>query len=152
MFAYTVTAQVVNTFTEVALPFLLRKVNSFRKNRAAGNHKPKGIVTSSNNTSATGSTTGTSSAIDGQNASSPTLKKRVVFEDEKERGGLVERAFLDKVREEAALPDYDLFTDYNEMVVQFGYVALWSTMWPLAGSESFCLDFPPLIPVLTSIS
>ncbi|KAF8883336.1 calcium-activated chloride channel-domain-containing protein [Gymnopilus junonius] len=136
MFAYTVTAQVVNTFTEVALPFLLRRISAFRKDRAALN-KPKPIVAPSSGASATGSTTGTSSAVDGQTASSPTLKKRVVFEDEKERGGLAERAFLDKVREEAALPDYDLFVDYNEMVVQFGYVALWSAMWPLAGTMAF---------------
>jgi hypothetical protein len=25
-----------------------------------------------------------------------------------------------------------VFTDYSEMVTQFGYVALWSTIWPLA--------------------
>ena len=55
-----------------------------------------------------------------------------LLEDEQERGGLVERAVLDKVREEAALPEYDLFVDYSEMVVQFGYVVLWSTIWPLA--------------------
>lgn len=135
MFAYTVTGQVVNTFTEVALPFLLRRINAFRKDRAANNHKPKPIVASSG-ASNTGPPTGNSSAVEGQNqnASSPTLKKRVVFEDEKERGGLAERAFLDRVREEAALPDYDLFVDYSEMVVQFGYIALWSSMWPLAGS------------------
>ena len=64
-------------------------------------------------------------------------KKRVVFEDEKERGGMEERVFLDRVRAEAALPEYDLFVDYNEMVVQFGYVVLWSTIWPLAGGEVF---------------
>ncbi|KIJ95509.1 hypothetical protein K443DRAFT_682955 [Laccaria amethystina LaAM-08-1] len=64
-------------------------------------------------------------------------KKRVVFEDEKERGGIEERVFLDRVRAEAALPEYDLFVDYNEMVVQFGYVVLWSTIWPLAGVMAF---------------
>jgi hypothetical protein len=48
-----------------------------------------------------------------------------------------ERAFLDSVREEAALPEYDLFVDYSEMVVQFGYVVLWSTIWPLAGAMAF---------------
>jgi len=61
------------------------------------------------------------------------MKKRVVFEDEQEKGGMEERVFLDSVREEAALPEYDLFGDYSEMVVQFGYVVLWSTIWPLAG-------------------
>ncbi|KZT55849.1 DUF590-domain-containing protein [Calocera cornea HHB12733] len=37
-----------------------------------------------------------------------------------------------QAREEAALPDYELFGDYAEMVTQFGYVVLWSVAWPLA--------------------
>jgi len=38
---------------------------------------------------------------------------------------------------EVALPPYDLFFDYSEMVTQFGYVALWSTIWPLAPVMAF---------------
>ena len=74
-------------------------------------------------------------------------KKRVQFEDaaptaEKEQAlqaqanGAEEREFMDKVRREVALPEYTLFADYIEMVTQFGYVALWSTIWPLAPGES----------------
>jgi hypothetical protein len=107
MFAYTVTNQVVDTFQEVGLPFVLRFVTAFRNGK---------------NTSKSGPPEG-------------EPKKRVVFEDEKERGGIEERKYLDKVREEVALPEYDLFVDYNEMVIQFGYVVLWSTIWPLAGGE-----------------
>ncbi|PPR03916.1 hypothetical protein CVT24_008101 [Panaeolus cyanescens] len=118
MFAYTVTNQIVNTFVEVGLPFVLRRLEAYRKNKAHSSVKAKDSAPSSNS-SDTGSSNG--------------VKKRVVFEDEKERGGLEERAFLDRVREEAALPAYDLFVDYSEMVVQFGYVVLWSTIWPLAG-------------------
>nr|XP_019014019.1 uncharacterized protein I206_00096 [Kwoniella pini CBS 10737]OCF52800.1 hypothetical protein I206_00096 [Kwoniella pini CBS 10737] len=44
----------------------------------------------------------------------------------------VEKRFLDKVERELALPDYTLFTDYAEMVTQFGYVTIWSIVWPLA--------------------
>ncbi|WVQ94169.1 hypothetical protein IAU59_001247 [Kwoniella sp. CBS 9459] len=44
----------------------------------------------------------------------------------------VEKRFLDKVEKELALPDYSLFTDYAEMVTQFGYVTIWSIVWPLA--------------------
>ncbi|WWC90176.1 uncharacterized protein L201_005109 [Kwoniella dendrophila CBS 6074] len=40
--------------------------------------------------------------------------------------------FLEKVERELALPDYSLFTDYAEMVTQFGYVTIWSIVWPLA--------------------
>ncbi|KAJ6621490.1 calcium-activated chloride channel-domain-containing protein [Mycena sp. CBHHK59/15] len=101
MFAYTVTNQVVNTFVEVGLPFVLRALGSFRNGNGNGGKGEKG-------------------------------KKRVVFEDEKEKGGEEEREFLEGVRREVALPEYELFGDYSEMVTQFGYVALWSTIWPLA--------------------
>jgi anoctamin-10 len=57
-----------------------------------------------------------------------------------------EAHFLHRIRQEAALPQYELFGDYAEMVqqaglkltqnanlilAQFGYVVLWSTVWPL---------------------
>ncbi|KAF5383633.1 hypothetical protein D9615_003802 [Tricholomella constricta] len=107
MFAYTVTNQAVNTFVEVGLPFILRAVASLR-NGKKGNSAP--------------------GSPGGKNG----VKKRVVFEDEKEKGGMEEREYLDRVRAEVALPEYELFGDYSEMVTQFGYVALWSTIWPLA--------------------
>jgi hypothetical protein len=102
----------MDTFTEIGLPFLWRRLDAFRK----GKTTVKGLVSLGGGESA-------------------NVKKRVVFEDEKEKGGMEERVFLDSVREAAALPEYDLFVDYNEMVVQFGYVVLWSTIWPLAGGE-----------------
>ncbi|WFD48595.1 hypothetical protein GLX27_003265 [Malassezia furfur] len=43
-----------------------------------------------------------------------------------------ERTFLQRVGAEFALPTYDLFVDYAEMGTQFGTIALWSTIWPLA--------------------
>ncbi|KAG5734689.1 hypothetical protein E4T56_gene7763, partial [Termitomyces sp. T112] len=69
------------------------------------------------------------------------VKKRVVFEDEKEKGGLIEREFLDAVREEVALPEYETFQDYSEMVTQFGYVAVWSSIWPLASVMALLNNF-----------
>lgn len=73
---------------------------------------------------------------------SPTLKKRVIFEDEQEKGGLEEREFLEAVRDEAELPEYELFEDYSEMVVQFGYLVMWSGVWRLApGMFSFTFLF-----------
>lgn len=42
-----------------------------------------------------------------------------------------EREFLTRVREEASLPDYDVTTDLREMVIQFGYLSLFSVVWPL---------------------
>ncbi|KAF7313350.1 hypothetical protein HMN09_00490600 [Mycena chlorophos] len=119
MFAYTVTNQIVNTFVEIGLPFVLRKVNSIKDSLLK---KPaKGTKINGNKTAAAAA-----------EPASPTLKKRVVFEDEQERGGAAEREFLEEVRKEVALPVYEEFVDYSEMVTQFGYVVLWSTIWPLA--------------------
>ncbi|KAI8632158.1 DUF590-domain-containing protein [Xylariaceae sp. FL1651] len=42
-----------------------------------------------------------------------------------------ERAFLQRVRDEAELGVYDVAVDYREMVVQFGYLSLFSAIWPL---------------------
>ncbi|KAK7031753.1 calcium-activated chloride channel-domain-containing protein [Favolaschia claudopus] len=53
-------------------------------------------------------------------------------EGEEEQSSTEERALVEQVRKEAAHPEYDLFEDYSEMVTQFGYVVLWSAIWPLA--------------------
>ena len=42
-----------------------------------------------------------------------------------------EAQFLTTVREEAALPEYDQYGDYAEMVIQFGYSVMFSPIWPL---------------------
>ena len=42
-----------------------------------------------------------------------------------------EAEFLARVRNEAELDVYDVTTDLREMVVQFGYLALFSLVWPL---------------------
>ena len=118
MFAYAVTNQVVDSFTEVGLPFILRWAAGFMNKKNHAWHSKASVSEPIGDSSAVG-----------------TPRKRVVFEDEKERGGLEERMFLDKVRSEASLPAYEIFVDYNEMVVQFGYVVLWSSIWPLAGGS-----------------
>jgi len=43
-----------------------------------------------------------------------------------------EKDFLARVRHEADLPAYDVYDDLREMVIQFGYLALFSVVWPLA--------------------
>ena len=104
MFAYTVTNQIVNTFFEIGLPFIQRGISSFSGGKRLNSSSGK--------------------------------KKRVVFEDETggkgDGEGKEEREFLERVRREVALPEYAPFEDYSEMVTQFGYVALWSAIWPLA--------------------
>ncbi|GAP87271.2 putative plasma membrane channel protein [Rosellinia necatrix] len=42
-----------------------------------------------------------------------------------------EHKFLQRVRDEAKLEVYDVAVDYREMVVQFGYLSLFSSIWPL---------------------
>ncbi|KAH9992718.1 calcium-activated chloride channel-domain-containing protein [Russula compacta] len=119
MFAYTVTNQATNFFLEVGLPFLTRAFTSVR----SGKRRP---------------------SLSGASAGS-SKKKRVGFEDEKNGVARDEREFLERVRREVSLPQYDLFEDYNEMVSQFGYVALWSTIWPLAPLMSLLnnvIEFP----------
>jgi len=158
MFAYTVTNQVVDLLREVGLPFVVRWLNG-RVNGKKGhghnhhNHQHVSNTTSKGGAASTNASTTTSGQQQQASGSSSavglsitaatdaTPRKRVVFEDEKERGGIEERMFLDKVRDEAALPEYDLFVDYNEMVVQFGYVVLWSSVWPLAGGECIYIPF-----------
>ncbi|KAL3427048.1 plasma membrane channel protein, partial [Phlyctema vagabunda] len=44
---------------------------------------------------------------------------------------LEEAAFLYRVRKEAELEDYDVNTDLREMCEQFGYLSLFSVVWPL---------------------
>ncbi|KAF4975135.1 hypothetical protein FZEAL_8034 [Fusarium zealandicum] len=43
-----------------------------------------------------------------------------------------EAEFLDRVRKECTLEVYDVSGDYREMVMQFGYVSMFSVAWPLA--------------------
>lgn len=42
-----------------------------------------------------------------------------------------EAEFLGRVRNEAELATYDVTVDYREMVIQFGYLSLFSVVWPL---------------------
>lgn len=124
MFAFTVTQQAIGTFTEVGLPFITRKIEAMRFGSGSGSKAGK----------ATGNVKGNSSST--KTETSERKGKRVVFDDE-ESGNKDEREFLAVARHEASLPNYELFADYSEMVTQFGYVALWSTIWPLAPGEYY---------------
>ncbi|KAF2019552.1 DUF590-domain-containing protein [Aaosphaeria arxii CBS 175.79] len=48
-------------------------------------------------------------------------------------------AFLERVRQEAELDVYDVTTDLREMVLQFGYLSLFSVIWPLT-AVSFVIN------------
>ena len=155
MFAYTVTNQVMDTLSEVGLPFVLRFVQHMRERYFSSkpSYSKLGVTKGSGTrTSSSASTTSRASTDIGTHRRTPStsdtspLKKRVVFEDEQEKGGMAERLFLDRVREEAELPEYELFDDYSEMITQFGYVALWSAIWPLAGGGCLLVPVSSLFP------
>ncbi|KAL0083800.1 calcium-activated chloride channel-domain-containing protein [Phycomyces blakesleeanus] len=42
-----------------------------------------------------------------------------------------EAAFMKRVYKQVGLEEYNIYTDYVEMVIQFGYVSMFSTVWPL---------------------
>ncbi|KAI1119402.1 DUF590-domain-containing protein [Nemania sp. NC0429] len=57
--------------------------------------------------------------------------KRASQHDESIQDVPDEHKFLQRVRDEAKLGAYDVAIDYREMVVQFGFLSLFSSIWPL---------------------
>lgn len=52
------------------------------------------------------------------------------------RSAVQDEKLLDRVKAEVSTRlDYDVFDDYCEMVTQFGYITIWSSIWPLAPGE-----------------
>jgi anoctamin-10 len=149
MFAVAVTNQVVNTFMEIGLPFVMRGLASFRARRAEAAKRQQQQKGRKSNGAGNGVSTGgllKEKDNDEQQQNGEGGKKRVAFEDDgtaaevvRNANGREEREFMERVWQEVALPEYTLFEDYSEMVTQFGNVALWSTIWPLAPRESLLL-------------
>ncbi|KKK18217.1 hypothetical protein AOCH_004532 [Aspergillus ochraceoroseus] len=101
---FTVTAQAVNFAMETIVPML--KQRALRKYKEYQKKR----------------TERTDSGLDGEarKASAASL------DDPKD-----EVQFLTRVRKEAELDDYDVTEDLREMCIQFGYLALFSPIWPL---------------------
>lgn len=62
---------------------------------------------------------------EGKSSSSSIEKSVFIYDDP------AEVDFLSRVRNEAELPEYDVTTDLREMCIQFGYLSLFSPVWPL---------------------
>lgn len=60
---------------------------------------------------------------------------------EKAKEQTPEDDILTHIEEELEKPAYDTFGDYAEMSTQFGYIVLWSTIWPLAPVMGFVNNF-----------
>ena len=100
---FTVTAQIVNFLTEVIVPYAKRKVfKAVEEVKEDINEK--------------------SEKRSSEDHSVTTIKLNVPEE---------EAEFLARVRNEAELDVYDVTVDYREMVIQFGYLSLFSVIWPL---------------------
>jgi len=116
MYAYTVTNQIIGTFLEVGLPYVMRFLGRVQGRTASGNGKAKG------------------KRVDFQDEGSGAAESSATSGEERKE----ERELLVRIRKEVALGrEYDVFEDYVEMVTQFGYVVIWSTIWPLAPGASF---------------
>ncbi|KAJ3034853.1 hypothetical protein HDV00_004585 [Rhizophlyctis rosea] len=55
-----------------------------------------------------------------------------------------EERFEREMKKEFEQPDYRVYEDYAEMVIQFGYLALFSVAWPLAPVACFVNNFVEL--------
>ncbi|KAE8218839.1 hypothetical protein CF319_g7352 [Tilletia indica] len=64
-------------------------------------------------------------------------------EGEKSEGAQApdEQEFMAKVKRELSLPAYDTFGDFAEMASQYGFVVLWSVIWPLNPVFAFVNNF-----------
>ncbi|KAI8066428.1 calcium-activated chloride channel-domain-containing protein [Gongronella butleri] len=56
----------------------------------------------------------------------PKTKKVISKEKDREAAD----PFLKKIYAEAAKDEYNIYTDYVEMIIQFGYVSMFSLVWP----------------------
>ena len=52
-----------------------------------------------------------------------------------------EEILVQKILQELSLPSYDVYVDYAEMVSQFGYIVLFSPVFPFASLASFINNF-----------
>uniref|UniRef100_A0A0W0GAX1 Putative IST2-Plasma membrane protein n=1 Tax=Moniliophthora roreri TaxID=221103 RepID=A0A0W0GAX1_MONRR len=130
MFAYTVTNQIVDNFEEIGMPFITRRFNSL-----VSRYKSPPVA------HANGESNG---ACHDKASRPPAVKsspmKKVTFSEahlHTHTPTSSEQKLISMALHELSLPPYDIFLDYREMVIQFGYVALWSIIWPLAPLMAF---------------
>lgn len=115
---FTVTAQIVGFAMETIVPYV--KQHAFRKYKAY-NKRRNGR-----------------SERNGDKES-PERPPTIVFDDPAE-----EAQFLTRVRNELELSEYEVTDDLREMCIQFGYLALFSPVWPLVPVSFFANNWVEL--------
>ncbi|KAJ5117021.1 hypothetical protein N7456_001369 [Penicillium angulare] len=108
---FTVTAQIVGFAMETIVPYI--KQHAFREYKAFNKKRQ-------NKTEHNG------------DKESPERVPAVVYDDPPE-----EAQFLKRVRNEVDLSEYEVTEDLREMCIQFGYLALFSPVWPLVPVSFF---------------
>ncbi|KAI9007473.1 calcium-activated chloride channel-domain-containing protein [Phycomyces nitens] len=98
---FVVTGQVVGFATEMIVPYIMQKAMPEAQ-------KLKEKVTKGNTESSFSEDQLGTAALSGPEAS-----------------------FMKRVYKQVGLEEYNIYTDYVEMVIQFGYVSMFSTVWPL---------------------
>lgn len=107
---FTVTAQIVNFAMETVVPFV--KQHALRKYKEH-NRKHNGNS--------------------GKNGDKGSPERPAITYDDP----IEEKDFLKRVRNEVELSDYEVTADLREMCIQFGYLALFSPVWPLVPVSFF---------------
>ncbi|KAJ9120048.1 hypothetical protein QFC22_002945 [Naganishia vaughanmartiniae] len=113
LFAYTVTNQAINAFTELGLPYIKQYIEEWR-----GTH--------------------------GKTAEDQKRHDEALNHLDDASSSPEEKRLMRKVERELRLPEYSAFGDYAEMVTQFGYIAVWSIIWPLAPVFALINDYVEL--------
>ncbi|KAI9236942.1 hypothetical protein MVEG_01705 [Podila verticillata NRRL 6337] len=110
--AFMITTQAVSFATETVVPWLTRRamVGAVKVQKKVS-HKLKHEISSDEEDHA---------------------KTECIYGDSAEA-----QKFLKRVKKQVDLPEYDVNEDYAEMVLQFGYVSLFSVIWPLTGLCAF---------------
>lgn len=107
---FTVTAQIVGFAMETIVPYL--KQHAFRKYKDY-NRQRNGRA--------------------GNNGDKESPERPAITYDDPPE----EKEFLKRVRNEAELSEYEVTDDLREMCIQFGYLALFSPVWPLVALSFF---------------
>ncbi|KAI8375588.1 calcium-activated chloride channel-domain-containing protein [Choanephora cucurbitarum] len=99
---FIVTGQLIGFLTEMVVPYALKKIMPKAKRMTSKIHP----------------TEQTTSMTD------LDVKQTSIVDEE-------EKKLIAKIHKETEMEEYNIYTDYVEMVVQFGYVSMFSTVWPL---------------------